>query len=64
MSSKNIHLCIAQAGTQVDAKTVIYSTESKKIFFDLIENFFADDDSEPEGIGENTVIGKKCLYQK
>ena len=67
----NIGLAVVQRGVENDIANVIYSNESKAVFFGILEHFFGETaELPPVGngtfispnvkIGENVIIGHNC----
>ena len=54
---------IAQEGLSVAAHNVLYSEQSKKIFFDVIDHFYGENTQE-NGIGQDTYIGPNVKLGK
>ena len=69
-SAQNITLCVVKKGVPVQAKTKIITEEPKRVFFEILENFFgkkekavicSDSIVETEKIGRNVSIGHHCF---
>lgn len=58
-----INLVIIQEGVQASCKNTIITTESKRAFFAILEQFFTDTSKQPP-IGSYTVIGKNVILEE
>ena len=63
LRQREIALCILQEGEKAEAKAIIKTNNSKAVFFDIIEHFFADKMKAP-AIGKGTVIGERVKLGK
>lgn len=59
----NKALVIAQEGLDIGAKCVIYTNDSKRVFFELL-NWYADADNVKSFVGKNTVISSHVKLGK
>ena len=64
--AQNIALCVVKKGVPVQAKTKIITEEPKRVFFEILENFFGK--KEKAVICDDSIVGngkdrQKCFHR-
>lgn len=53
-----ISLCVMQQGIEANARAKIICSDSKKVFFSILEKFWGETDESSPPVGKGTVIGE------
>ena len=53
-----VSVCVVQQGVEAEAKVKIVCSNSKNVFFSILEKFWGDNDNKSNYTGENSIIMK------